>query len=318
MMRIAREFRVDADSEIPPGFVDTLATYPEAIRSSTADSLTKQHPYIPPVLGAVLAQSPICTNQEVSDLLADSLLAFMCSPDEKPQIWAASQLHQQTKQFLSQDLLLLHCSKQMCLDSILTFPAEYVSQLNNEGVLCLASMRPRELMNYLVEELLDRQIQFPSVFYESVVIRSATPKLVIHAFRRFVEVPTFEVACDFVEYFKEKPPIHLACANEAVTAGRAAAGSALGIIGRAFQRSFPLRFPLDLFFHPTIAEVVKEVERTRGKVKSADIVGVRKALTSVPRGFFRVLLPLLFEFPELLEIVLAMKEYAHEIQTYLA
>jgi hypothetical protein len=59
----------------------------------------------------------------VSDLLADSLLAFMCSPDEKPPIWAANQLHLQAKQCFSQEMAQFHCPKQACFDAILTFPA---------------------------------------------------------------------------------------------------------------------------------------------------------------------------------------------------
>jgi hypothetical protein len=165
-------------------------------------------------------------------------------------------------------------------------------------------------MNFLIQELLRRQLPFPLSFYESVNLRSATPKLIVQAFHHFIEVPTFEVACEFVDCFKKRPPLHLVCANLAIQAG---GRTVLGIIGRAIRKAFPLPFPFDLFFHQAVAEVAKEVERTRGKLRDGDVASLGRALRSIPRGFLRLLLPLLFEFPELLGIVEQMPELASAI-----
>jgi hypothetical protein len=312
MVRIAEDFRVGPDQEVPLNFLETLGSYSEIIRSRTADMMTKQYSHIPPVVEAVLSQSAICSNQDVADMLADSLLAFMCCSDDKPGVWASNQVLLRTRQTTTEPVSFFECSKADCLDAIYAFPSEYVSQLSDQQLSSIALMCPPGMMNLVIEELLRRKLPFAPALYEAVVLETASPHLVVHAFRRFFDVPTFESACTFVEVFKQRPQLHIVCANEAVTAKRR---TALAILGRAIQKAFPLKFTFDLFFHPAIAPVVREVERTRGKVKSGDIAGLRTAAAAIPYSFFQFMPPLLFEFPELLEALLAMPAY-RELLSY--
>jgi hypothetical protein len=317
MIRIAQEFRPGPDQEVPDAFLDYLAKFPTLIGSSTVDTLTKSHPYIPRVLGAVLVQSPICTVPDVCDIIADSLLAFMCptGPDtgEQAQSWAADRLSRKTKQSTSEDIEVMKCSKASCFDAVLDFPSEFVAQLPNETLLSLASVTPDGLMNAIVEELLRRSLAFDPHFLEAVNLRTAASRLLFEAFARFIEVPSLDAAFEFWRVLRYKPPVHLLCANAALAAGSAAASKALGMIGRAIARTFPLPFSLALFYHPSVAEVAAEIERAAGIARDGDIDAMKQALETIPDGCLRPLLPIAFEFPEWLEMIEAIEPFGEQI-----
>lgn len=297
--------------EIPEEFLSTLRRYATESANASAEVLATERPYIPKVVEKALSSTGVCGDADAADALADCLLSLMCPTGGeagKPALWAADQLSRKAKQLSNKQLAGFKCTKARYRAAISDYPAEYAALLSDDD-LCALSSQGSSVYDALTDEIAKRGLPFPDCVFEHSTLSLVAPRTLFALFGDFTTAPTLNIAVKFLEVFERRPPLHLVCVNECVNRGRYIAESALAMIGRLMGQRLPLRYPLSMFFHPSVAPLADEIESAWLRPNDDSL---KDAFTMIPDGYARFALPLLLEFPDWLGVLAESDEHKYK------
>lgn len=292
-------FKKDSSSqEVSRAFIETLYSYKENINNLKLEEMIR-HREIPETIASVLKNPILRAEREVSDILAESLLGFICpinhEPYKEPSIWATKNLiytrNDKSKfpDFNAQD----------CIQAIQEYPNEYLDSLSDNELVILAQKEPQQpLFNHIMESLLKRSLSIPQHIFKNVDLEIASPKLLLLSFKNFVEAPILLAAHQFVDVFLKRPTLHLMCVRIYQEFSQDDFSRALSLIGRVLSPLIPLNFPLAVLYHPMIEELINEVERVNLDEARADQQYIAQILTELGYRSIPLLIPFFYEFPQ--------------------